>query len=262
MTLGTPSKPRSVVTVRKARYEDLETLANISFKAFEHDTFMELLLPFDIPNRPKLFWQYLYLTTRKRLLNPRIAVIVAEVGGEIAGHVAWTRYGKGGSKVLGCGEGEGGWGYSCGPWEQWARGKVQEWENWWFGRRPKGLQDKWINHFSKTEAILREEIYDRWSERWAMSLLSVSPDHWRKGVGRALTMWGLERAKEEGGDMVVSLEASQDGRKLYEALGFAQVSWMDMPLVTGSPVMLWLPEGELPVFEWVEFGEKKSNKTV
>lgn len=60
---------------------------------------------------------------------------------------------------------------------------------------------------------LRKRIY--------LHVLAVHPDHQRKGIGRKLLQWGLDEADKLG--LIAYLEASVDGRHLYETTGFKVV---------------------------------------
>ncbi|KAF6826886.1 hypothetical protein CMUS01_09233 [Colletotrichum musicola] len=60
-------------------------------------------------------------------------------------------------------------------------------------------------------------------ERWRLSWLSVAPASQRRGVGRELLRWGVERGEEES--VTVVLEASEMGRGLYASAGFEVVGW-------------------------------------
>lgn len=68
---------------------------------------------------------------------------------------------------------------------------------------------------------VQEEHYP--AERWRLSWLSVAPEAQRRGVGRALLRWGVERGEEEG--VPVVLESSEAGRGLYAGAGFEVVGW-------------------------------------
>lgn len=60
-------------------------------------------------------------------------------------------------------------------------------------------------------------------ERWRLSWLSVASSSQRRGVGRGLLRWGVERGEEEGVSVV--LESSEMGRGLYARAGFEVVGW-------------------------------------
>lgn len=49
----------------------------------------------------------------------------------------------------------------------------------------------------------------------------MDPAHQRKGVGKMLTRWGMERAAEE--KKAVHFLSSPSGARLYRAMGFEEV---------------------------------------
>ena len=58
----------------------------------------------------------------------------------------------------------------------------------------------------------------------------VVPDHRRAGVGRRLMESGIAASAARGARLVV-LHATEDGRRLYERLGFRpEPSWMELDL--------------------------------
>jgi GNAT superfamily N-acetyltransferase len=56
----------------------------------------------------------------------------------------------------------------------------------------------------------------------ALDLLATLPTHQRRGLARAHIKWGLDLADREG--LLVFLESTPSGEKLYERLGFKEVS--------------------------------------
>jgi ribosomal protein S18 acetylase RimI-like enzyme len=77
-----------------------------------------------------------------------------------------------------------------------------------------------------------------------LKYLGVDPSFQRRGVGKMLVGAGMERAREEG--VPAMLEASPNGKSLYEKLGFVVVGEMILQGVgagVGGPVMRWDPSG-------------------
>ncbi|KAL9056709.1 MAG: hypothetical protein Q9162_002778 [Coniocarpon cinnabarinum] len=58
---------------------------------------------------------------------------------------------------------------------------------------------------------------------WHLSVLATSPIARRRGVGRMLTEWGVQRAREE--HVPVNLNSSDVGVGLYESMGFRTVEF-------------------------------------
>jgi ribosomal protein S18 acetylase RimI-like enzyme len=63
-----------------------------------------------------------------------------------------------------------------------------------------------------------EDMKLKYGNRWHVQSLVVSSEYQRRGLGRMLMSEVLQRAQDEG--VVVGLEASPDGEKLYRSLGF------------------------------------------
>jgi ribosomal protein S18 acetylase RimI-like enzyme len=86
-----------------------------------------------------------------------------------------------------------------------------------------------------------DEMRAKYGNRWHVRGLVVSSSHQRRGIGRALMAEVLQRAQRE--NVVVGLEASGDGEKLYRSLGFEMRGPFSM--IIGSPVggcMMWTPK--------------------
>src|SRR5690606_9625243 len=111
--------------------------AQIGTEAFATDIFFGHLIPSHLPNRLALLHTFIYYRTMRRFLDPRTAVMIAEVNGEPAGFVSWARYGAGGERILGRGKGQMGWGYVCHPVEQALRMMWLNITEWFTGIRPR-----------------------------------------------------------------------------------------------------------------------------
>ncbi|KAJ5618969.1 hypothetical protein N7510_002953 [Penicillium lagena] len=86
-----------------------------------------------------------------------------------------------------------------------------------------------------------DEMKARYGERWHVQSVVVSSKCQRRGLGRMLMGEVLRRAQEEG--VVVGLEASKDGEKLYQSLGFELRGRFSRNFgeVVGG-VMMWSPK--------------------
>ncbi|KAF2674879.1 acyl-CoA N-acyltransferase [Microthyrium microscopicum] len=62
----------------------------------------------------------------------------------------------------------------------------------------------------------------------SLDSLTVSPDFQRRGVGRLLMQWGMDKADKLG--LENYLEASQAGKKLYESCGFRAIKEMQFDM--------------------------------
>ncbi|KAE8313386.1 acyl-CoA N-acyltransferase [Aspergillus transmontanensis] len=90
-----------------------------------------------------------------------------------------------------------------------------------------------------------EEMKRLYGERWHAQSVVVSGDWRRRGIGRRLMGEVLRRAQEDG--VVVGLEASEDGEKLYRSLGFELRGRFSLLLggQDGGGIMMWRPKGGL-----------------
>ena len=59
-----------------------------------------------------------------------------------------------------------------------------------------------------------------------LDYLGVDPKQHRRGIGKALLNWGLERSKEQGRDCY--LFATPAGKPLYSAMGFENLGAVDL----------------------------------
>lgn len=78
--------------------------------------------------------------------------------------------------------------------------------------------------------------------RWHLHWLGVDPQHQRRGVGRQLAQWGLDRAIEDR--VWAGIESSAVGEKLYTSMGF-KVIGDRLPCIEGinmGTVMAWEPK--------------------
>lgn len=84
-------------------------------------------------------------------------------------------------------------------------------------------------------------------ERWQLASVCVDPRYQRRGVGRMLVAWRLERSREEGAALGLPplpavLVASVGGFALYARLGFRVLAWVGEELemdAGGGAAMVW-----------------------
>ncbi|KAM3512532.1 hypothetical protein MY11210_003795 [Beauveria gryllotalpidicola] len=70
-----------------------------------------------------------------------------------------------------------------------------------------------------------------------LSFMAVDGQWRRQGAASACVRWGMDRCRELG--IPAYLEATEDGRKAYEAIGWEVVDLPGLPY----PPMMWWPEG-------------------
>jgi GNAT superfamily N-acetyltransferase len=114
---------------------------------------------------------------------------------------------------------------ACAKWVIYLNGNTEEELDEMF-KMPTTYPDTWNPIFrylndSRREAMGRRPYY-------FLSILATHPDHHRKGAGGKLVKWGTDLADEQG--IECYLEASIEGRLLYERLGFRVVKEMPFNL--------------------------------
>ena len=70
-------------------------------------------------------------------------------------------------------------------------------------------------------------------------VLGVDRNHQRRGAGKQLLRWGLDRAAEEGQKVFVI--STPDGKPLYDAHGFKDLGSFDVGGGFMHYSMLWMP---------------------
>ena len=68
---------------------------------------------------------------------------------------------------------------------------------------------------------------------WYLEIIATRPDWQGKGAAGKLLRWGLERADQQG--VEVYLEASPDGKPIYEHFGFEEVERLVVDLDGRDP---------------------------
>ncbi|KAB8527811.1 hypothetical protein FH972_025462 [Carpinus fangiana] len=128
----------------------------------------------------------------------------------------------------------------------------------WVERTLFAVQDKYEDLFRIHRSIDRAnlarlmtsadgcDVFDKYlAEHWHMRVLAVHPRFQRQGVGQHLVTWGLDRARHEG--VTATIDASENGSRLYRKLGFRSVGWLDLAVEQawpGGQIMVYDPTGE------------------
>lgn len=85
---------------------------------------------------------------------------------------------------------------------------------------PAGGDHDIANHFFGN-LVRRHAIIMEGRRHWYLELVATRPVYQGRGAAGKLLRWGLEKADEEGSEAY--LEASPDGKPIYEHLGFREV---------------------------------------
>jgi GNAT superfamily N-acetyltransferase len=139
---------------------------------------------------------------------------------------------------------------ACAYWFIFPEPRTEEWMS-----RPNHLiAGSWLpeenGEREKAQAIMQpiSSVRQKWLSQRPHAILmymATAPEWRRQGAATAVVKWGLERCKELG--IPAFLEASEDGRKVYEKLGFEVVDEvvMEMPSegTARFPAMMWWPPG-------------------
>lgn len=83
-------------------------------------------------------------------------------------------------------------------------------------------------------------------KRLVLADLAADPKYHRRGAGKALMEWGLEKAREH--HVPITLTSSPLGRYLYTHLAFKELEYVECGIEgeeerVGAWVMVWVPEG-------------------
>jgi len=97
---------------------------------------------------------------------------------------------------------------------------------------PAGCDVVLANHFFGNLVQRRKRIMDP-RPYWYLEIIATRPDWQGKGAAGKLLRWGLERADQQG--VEVYLEASPDGKPIYEHFGFEEVERLVVDLDGRDP---------------------------
>lgn len=103
-------------------------------------------------------------------------------------------------------------------------------------------REKAVRSMQSTVDIRRKWLSGR--PHAILMYMATEPAWRRRGAATAVVKWGLEKCKQMG--IPAFLEASEDGKKVYEKLGFEVVDEIVMELEQETarfPAMIWWPPG-------------------
>ena len=254
--------------IRPAHRSDIPALVSVACAAFIHEPVYDQFSPFrfDYPNDYRTFWLNVW---RGKLASANNTVIVAQIDesdeeeaenrGEVVGFSDWYRSGSA---------------------EELSRWNTDSWSKRMGAmafltcairiissmcrtglERPLLKIQERYNSFFSFDRTTCEAAIDKlhsqgavWDAKFPslihLNILGVSPDHQRKGIGRRLVEYGMQRAKEEG--VRVLLEATASGMPLYIHQGFVEIGRSVLPAREERglriselelPIMVWDPDG-------------------
>jgi ribosomal protein S18 acetylase RimI-like enzyme len=177
------------LTVRLATAEDADQLTDIYFAAFQHDAISLLVFPRNTPHARE-WWHASILA---EITDPRarflcIIDLSSPTPSKILSYCKWNSH----SAPIGL--------------------DLPTW--------PKGADIEIADHFFGNLVRSHERIM-RGRKHWYLEVVATRPEEQGKGAAGMLLRWGMQRADEERTE--VYLEASPEGKPIYEHYGFKEV---------------------------------------
>ncbi|KAH8722883.1 hypothetical protein GQ44DRAFT_657805 [Phaeosphaeriaceae sp. PMI808] len=219
-TTTTPKRPNVAFTLRDVKWGELPGMARIMSLAFWNDQLFGEMIH---PNREKypkdsdLYW---LRDARVNFWDRHYKFLVAvtpdtEAPGKekVIGVAQWERFGEG-AKKLGLDRAE----YD-------PRNLMKPLMTKAMAVHERLYPNRAVSPVNKDVIERAYSFFDSvWSgkraESWYLSFLCVHPDYQGIGVGKKLTLWGIDRAEEEG--VVASLITVPGTEDFYHNLGFQE----------------------------------------
>lgn len=92
---------------------------------------------------------------------------------------------------------------------------------------PVGSDSKLANYFCSSFFSVHKRLMEG-RKHWYLELIATKPEFQGKGAAGMLMRWGLEKADEEGVESY--LEASPEGKPVYEHFGFVEQEELEIDL--------------------------------
>lgn len=173
--------------LRKATLADASFLTDIYFSAFSVDAISLLVFP-----RNSSAWNWWYDSVVEELADPNAHFIcIYDSDSEEQKVVAYAKW-NGPNAPFGT--------------------DLPAW--------PEGADSALGNHFFGNLVNRHAEIM-KGRRHWYLEIVATRPEYQGKGAAGKLLRWGIEKSDEEGTETY--LEASPDGKPIYEHLGFEEV---------------------------------------
>ncbi|GFF52936.1 hypothetical protein IFM51744_07975 [Aspergillus udagawae] len=209
-----------VLSIRPAREEDLEMIGNIAAAAFNPttDAISRRLFPPDLQptNMPvgEACRQWRAARKSSSFHSDGTALMVAvddALHGQIVGFALWD---------VPVPAGAGG----CEP----RQPPKPEPEPEPAAHAPAGLDQSALTEMRR---ILADDARAHFGDEmkrnvWHLDYIAVDPRHWRRGIGKMLLQWGVQRAAAE--KRACYLVATPAGRPLYQAAGFTKLATLQI----------------------------------
>lgn len=208
----------STYTIRPYARHDLSAIATICARGNLTDALANYMRRSQASN----FTSYRAGATRylkSLVITPGAVAFVAEdtASGDVVGWAVWSRHGTSAEAER--------WQRPNSGVVRWTERKLLQAESKYFEWVPNVDPTRNNRNIRNLQPVLAEEWPSEiFKEYWALDGLYVDPDHYRRGIGKKLALWGIDRGKEE--QVPVLVTSSPVGRKLYESVGFEVVTRM------------------------------------
>ncbi|KAI9765909.1 MAG: hypothetical protein M1840_007050 [Geoglossum simile] len=202
------------LTLRDATVVDLPRILDIVLSALPGDPFYCYLWANreEFPNDHRGYWLQ---RLQADIFNPSYSFVVAELGGERVGPIAfgiWERKGNDGMAGLRRGRREGG--------EAWNFYRTS-FQNLLSTRPRPDAPPARLSACDATLSAVTQQFDVGWPSRFQLELICTHRDYQRRGAGSTILQWGLHEAGRDG--VPATVAASPMGEKLYVKYGFEYI---------------------------------------
>ncbi|KAJ5166002.1 hypothetical protein N7492_006298 [Penicillium capsulatum] len=236
------SQQRESILIRHIRYSDISKIASIAATEYFDSDLNTFLCPrrHEYPHHVTRHFSQMIET---RFLNPRnigFVAVKASKPQEPLGYAQFIRLGNDRAALHLISQQSSFW-LTLQQW--WSRIRIAVTNFIW--------PDRAVDRNAKREFLQSTELdmerywmspamKAKYENRWHAQSVVVSSAYQRRGIGRLLMAEVLHRAQDEG--VVVGLEASTEGEKLYRNLGFELRGPFSMIIgLSAGGIMMWTP---------------------
>lgn len=237
------------IVLRPATLSDCAAMARIAVRAYSNTPFSTFQFPLQAQYLDDHI-QYWHQRVRQRILETENESVVAVLSdacanpGKIVGFSQFKRLGND-SRARARRAARDTYTLTIQRWVYWALDAVYD------AMFPSRAVDKEARRtFIAAEKEVKEKVWgiEMLSNLWWGQSVIVDPDWQGRRIGPKMMAVFMEAAQEDG--VPIGLEASTDGKRLYDKLGFKLVGPSPLDLAAGAGQMMWTPEG-FPEVRWL-----------